>query len=62
MSKFLPTSGFNWIDPKEFEMLSEYQLNIVNLDNIAIGHVKKLVHYIFDNEKYFLHYENKDLN
>ena len=43
-------------------MLSEYQLNIVNLDNIAIGHVKKLVHYIFDNEKYFLHYENKDLN
>ena len=43
-------------------MLSEYQLNIFNLDNIAIGDVKKLVHDIFDNEKYFLHYENKDLN
>ena len=26
MSKFLPTNGFNWIDPKEFE-LNKYTSN-----------------------------------
>ena len=26
MSKFLPTSGFNWIDPKEFD-LNKYNSN-----------------------------------
>ena len=43
------------------EMLSNYQLKIVDLYNIAIGNVKKLVPNIFDKEKYVLHYENLQL-
>ena len=48
MSKFLPTSGLKWIDPKEFELnkhtretLSAYQLKIADLYNIPIDNVKK---------------------
>ena len=65
MSRFLPTSGFKWLDSKEFdlnkytsnidyplapdkielkrEMLSEYQLKIVDLYSILIDNVKKVV-------------------
>ena len=100
-SKFLPTNGFKWIDPKEFdsnkyssnsakgcvlevdleypkelcelhndyplapdkieikkEMLSKDQLKIVDLYNIPIDTVKKLVPNFFDKEKYVLHYQN----
>ena len=42
----------------KWEMLSEYQLNIVDLHNIRIGNVKKLVPNFFDKEKYEIHYEN----
>ena len=70
MSKFLPTSGFKLIDPKEFDLikytgnkikikretLSEYQLI-----NVPIGTVKKLAYNFFDKEKYVLHYENLQL-
>ena len=101
MSKFLPTSGFKWIDLKDFdsnkyssnsskgcvleidleypkelcelhndyplapdkikikkEMLSKDQLKIVDLFNIPIDIVKKLVPNFFDKEKYVLHYQN----
>ena len=94
VSKFLPTSVFKQIDPKEFdlneyisnsskgcafevdlgypkelgevhidytlgpdkidikrEMLSDYQLMIVDLYNISIGNVKTLMHNFFDKEK-----------
>ena len=104
MSKFLPTNGFKWIDPKEFdlskytsnsskgsllevdfeyskelrelkndyplapdkieikrEIMSECQLKIEDLYNISIGNVKKLVHNLFEKEKYVLHYENLQL-
>ena len=103
MSRFLATSGFKWIDSKEFdlnkytsnsskgcvkvdleylkglcklhhdyplapdkieikrEMLSEYQPKIVDLYNIPIGNVKKLVPNDFDKEKDVLHYENLQL-
>ena len=104
MSDSLPTSGFKWIDPKEFdlneytsnnskgcvlevdleyskelwklhndyplapdkieierEMLSDYQLKITHLYNIAIRNIKKLVAKFFDREKYVLHYENLQL-
>ena len=44
------------------EMLSDYQLKIVDLCNIPIGHIKKLVPNIFDKEKYILHYENLHSN
>ena len=100
-SKFLPTNGFKWIDPKDFdsnkyssnsskgcvlevdleypkelcelhndyplapdkieikkEMLSKDQLKIVDLYNIPIDTVKKLVPNFFDKEKYVLHYQN----
>ena len=103
MSKFLPTNGHKWIDPKEFdlnkytsnsskgyvlevdleypkelrelhsdyrlapdkieikrEMLFDCQLNIADLYNIPIGHVKKLVSNFFDKEKYVIHYENSE--
>ena len=43
------------------EMLSNYQLKIVDLYNIAIGNVKKLVPNIFDKEKYVLHYKHLQL-
>ena len=39
------------------EILSEYQLKIVDLYNIFIGNVKKLVPNFFDKEKYVLHYK-----
>ena len=42
-------------------MLSEYQLKIVDLHNIRIGNVKKLVPNFFDKEKYEIHYENLKL-
>ena len=101
MYKFLPTTGFKWIDPKKFdlnkhssnsskgyalevalehpkelrelhndypiapdkieikrEMLSDYQLKIVDHFKIPIGNVKKLVPNFFDKEKYVIHYEN----
>ena len=101
MSKFLPASGFKWIDSKDFdsnkyssnsskgcvlevnleypkelcelhndyslapdkieikkEMLSKDQLKIVDLYNIPIDIVKKLVPNFFDKEKYVLHYQN----
>ena len=104
MSKFLPTSGFKWIDPKNFnlnkytsnssrgcvlqvnleypkqlrklqngypitpdkteikkEMLSDYQLKIVDHYNIPIGNVKKLVPNFFYKEKYVIHYKNLQL-
>ena len=97
MSKFLPTSGFKWINPKDFdlnkytsnsskgcalevdleypkelrelhndyplasdkikikrEMLSDYQLKIVDHYNIPIGNVKKLARNFFDKEKYVI--------
>ena len=58
MSEFLPTSGFKWIDTKEFysdyslapdkietkrEMLSEYHLKIADLCNIPIGILKLIL-------------------
>ena len=88
--KFLPTSGFKWIDPKGFtwinilavvqkdvfsklilniwelhndyplapdkteikrEILSNYQLRIVDLYKTPIGNVKKIVPNFFDKEK-----------
>ena len=43
-------------------MLSDYQLKIVDLYNISIGNVKKLVPNFFDKEKkYVSHYENLQL-
>ena len=40
------------------EMLLDYQLKIVDLYNIPIGNVKKLVPDIFDKEKYVIYYDN----
>ena len=40
------------------ETLSDYQLKTVDLYNIFISNVKKLVPNFFDNEKYVFHYEN----
>ena len=45
----------------EREMLSDYQLKITHLYNIAIRNIKKLVAKFFDGEKYVLHYENLQL-
>ena len=42
-------------------MLSSYQLKIVDLDNIPIANVKKLVPNFFDKEEYVIHYENLQL-
>ena len=42
-------------------MLSEYQVKIADLCNIAIDNVKKLVSNVFDKEKYVLHYEHLQL-
>ena len=42
-------------------MLSEYHLKIVDLYNIPIANVKKLVPNFFDKERYALHYENLQL-
>ena len=42
-------------------MLSDYQLKITHLYNIAIRNIKKLVAKFFDGEKYVLHYENLQL-
>ena len=39
-------------------MLSKDQLKIVDLYNIPIDTVKKLVPNFFDKEKYVLHYQN----
>ena len=104
MSQFLSTSGFKWIDPKEFdlnkytknssigcalefdleyqkelrelhndsplapdkieirrEILSDYQLKIVDLYSIPTGNVKRLVSKLFDKEKYVIHYEDLQL-
>ena len=38
-------------------MLSDYQLKILELYNIPIGNVKKLLASFFDKEKYVIHYE-----
>ena len=43
-------------------MLSEYQLKIIDLHNIRIGNVKKLVPNFFDKEKYEIHYENSHIH
>ena len=43
------------------EMLSEHQLNIVDLYKLPIGNIKKLVPNVFDKEKYVIHYENFQL-
>ena len=43
------------------EMLSNYQLKIVDLYNNPIRNVKKLVPNFFDKEKYVIHYENLQL-
>ena len=43
------------------EMLSEHWLKIVDLYNIPIGNVKKLVPNLFDKEKYMIHYQNLKL-
>ena len=43
-------------------MLSEYQLKIVDLCNIPIANIKKLVPNFFDKEKYVIQYENLQLN
>ena len=43
------------------EMLSDYQLKIVDLYNISIGNVEKLVPNLFYKEKYVIHYENLKL-
>ena len=37
------------------------KLNIVDVNNIPIGNVIKLLPNFFDNEKYVLHYENWQL-
>ena len=42
-------------------MLSDNQLKITDLYNIAIGNIKKLVPNFFDKEKYVIHYENLKL-
>ena len=96
MSKFLATSRFKWIDPREFdlnkynsnsskvcvflniqnvdieyakqlrelhnnnplapgkaeikkEIMSNYQIKVVDFYNVPIGNVKKLVHNFFEN-------------
>ena len=43
------------------EMLSEYQLKIVDLYNLPNGNVKKLVPNFFYEEMYVIHYENVQL-
>ena len=43
------------------EMLSNYQLKIVDFYNISFGTIKKLVPNFFDKEKYLLHYQNLQL-
>ena len=43
------------------EMLSDYQLKIVDHFKIPIGNVKKLVPNFFDKEKYVIHYKNIQL-
>ena len=45
----------------KIEILSDYQLKIVNLYNIPIGNIKKLVPNFFDKEKYMFHYQNLQL-
>ena len=42
-------------------MLCDYQLNIVDLYNIPIGNVKKLVPKFFDREHYVIYCENLQL-
>ena len=42
-------------------MLSDYQLKIVDLYDISIGNVEKLVPNPFYKEKYVIHYENLKL-
>ena len=43
------------------EILSNHQLKIVDLYNVLIGNVKKLMPNFFDVEKYVLHCENLQL-
>ena len=43
-------------------MLTNYQLNIADFQNIHIGIVKKLVPNFFDKDKYVLHYQNSQLH
>ena len=42
-------------------MLPDYQLKIVDLHNIPIGNIKKVVPNFCDKEKYVIHYENLKL-
>ena len=42
-------------------MLCDYQLKIANLYNIPDSNVKKLVPYVFHNEKHVIYYENLKL-
>ena len=42
-------------------MSSDYQLKIVDLYNVPISNVKKLVPKFFYKEKYVIHYENLQL-
>ena len=43
------------------EMLSEYQLKIIDLYNVPIGNIKKMMSNFFDKEKYVLHYKSFQL-
>ena len=45
----------------KIKMLSEYQLRIVDLYNIPIGNVKKLMSNMFDEEKCVIHQGNLQL-
>ena len=43
------------------EMLSDYQIQIADYDNIYVGNVKKLALNVFSKEKCMLHYKNLQL-
>ena len=43
------------------EMLSEYQLKIIDLYNIPIGNVRKMMSNFLDKEKYVLYYKSLQL-
>ena len=49
MSKFLPTAGFKWIDPKEFN-LNKYNNNIVKccVSEVDLLYPKKLLELLND--------------
>ena len=43
------------------EMLSKYQLKIIDLYNIPIGNVRKMMSNFFDKEKYVFYYKSLQL-